>query len=64
MRHQGIGKWWAAIDEEKWLKRPRFKKHLNKIWKKGYGDRRQEIVFIGLKNQMNKEAIKKQLDDF
>ena len=31
---------------------------------KEYGDRRQEIVFIGLKNQMNQSAIENQLDQY
>ena len=35
-----------------------FRLNINKIWAKGYGDRRQEIVFIGLKNEMNESLIK------
>ena len=62
VRHQGIGKWWAAVDEERWPEGKEFRENINKIWVKGYGDRRQEIVFIGLKNQMDKNLIKNQLD--
>ena len=62
VRHQGIGKWWAAVDNEKWPEGKKFRENINKIWVKGYGDRRQEIVFIGLKNQMDKNLIKHQLD--
>ena len=62
VRHQGIGKWWAAVDEEQWPEGKEFRENINKIWVKGYGDRRQEIVFIGLKNQMDKNLIKNQLD--
>tara|TARA_X000000950_G_scaffold282331_1_gene380937 strand:+ start:1227 stop:2441 length:1215 start_codon:yes stop_codon:yes gene_type:complete len=62
VRHQGIGKWWAAVDEEQWPEGKKFRENINKIWVKGYGDRRQEIVFIGLKNQMDKNLIKNQLD--
>ena len=62
VRHQGIGKWWAAVDEEQWPEGKDFRENINKIWVKGYGDRRQEIVFIGLKNQMDKNLIKNQLD--
>ena len=64
VRHQGIGRWWAAVEDDKWPTDPNFKKNLNSIWVKGYGDRRQEIVFIGLKNQMQKKLIKSTLDEF
>ena len=33
------------------------------MWVKDYEDRRQEIVFIGLKNQMNNDLIKNKLDN-
>tara|TARA_Y100001954_G_scaffold204793_1_gene226387 strand:+ start:41 stop:1252 length:1212 start_codon:yes stop_codon:yes gene_type:complete len=64
VRHQGIGKWWAAVNEEQWPDDKSFRLNINKIWAKGYGDRRQEIVFIGLKNEMNESSIKNKLDGF
>ena len=64
VKNQGIGKWWAAVPEEKWPDDKNFKENINKIWVKDYGDRRQEIVFIGLKNQMNSNMIKTKLDGF
>ena len=64
VRHQRIGKWWASVPEEKWPDDKNFKENINKIWAKGYGNRRQEIVFIGLKNQMNEKILKDKLDGF
>ena len=54
----------AAVDEEQWPDSKDFRENINKIWVKGYGDRRQEIVFIGLKNQMNQKFIKSKLDEY
>ncbi len=63
VRHQGIGRWWAAVPEEQWPREGNLKNSINKVWVKDYGDRRQEIVFIGLKNQMNNDLIKNKLDN-
>ena len=35
---------------------------VKQYWCDDYGDRRQEIVFIGLKAEMSEENIRKQLD--
>jgi G3E family GTPase len=62
VRHQGIGRWWAAIPKNQWPDGENFENVIKQYWTKDYGDRRQEIVFIGLSAQMDKEAIKKSLD--
>ncbi len=64
VKHQGIGRWWAAVSESQWPTDEIFKKKLNNIWIKGYGDRRQEIVFIGLKNQINENSIRNKLNSY
>ena len=62
VRHQGIGRWWAAIPKNQWPAGGDFENVIKEYWTKDYGDRRQEIVFIGLKDQMSEVDVKKQLD--
>ncbi len=62
VRHKGIGRWWAAIDKKNWPTGDDFDNIIKKYWTDDYGDRRQELVFIGLVNQMNENNIRKRLD--
>ena len=62
VRHQGIGRWWAAIPKESWPESADFAKVLKQYWDKDYGDRRQEIVFIGLKSEMDEQKLRARLD--
>lgn len=62
VRHQGIGRWWAAIPKNRWPDSPDFEEVIKKYWSEDYGDRRQEIVFIGLKDQMDEKSIRQKLD--
>ena len=62
VRHHGIGRWWASIPKNQWPDGEDFEANISQNWTADYGDRRQEIVFIGLKDQMDQAKIKKQLD--
>ena len=39
-----------------------FEENISLHWSNDYGDRRQEIVFIGLKGEMDEAAIREKLD--
>jgi len=62
IRHQGIGRWWVSVPKNRWPSGPDFQDMLAQYWSSEYGDRRQEIVFIGLKGEMDEAAIRKRLD--
>jgi G3E family GTPase len=59
-RHGMAGIWWSALDETQWPEdadqRARIRKNVDGPW----GDRRQELVFIGM--EMNEAEIRAQLD--
>lgn len=62
VKHQGIGRWWAAIPKNKWPAGDEFEKIISAYWSDDYGDRRQEIVFIGLVGQMDETDLRQRLD--
>lgn len=50
------GKWWAAVPEDQWdVEDPQMMDLIQENWEKPYGDRRQELVFIG--TGINKDHI-------
>ena len=61
-RHKGIGRWWVSIPKNRWPDKVAVEKVVKQYWTKEYGDRRQEIVFIGLKDQINENVLRKKLD--
>lgn len=63
IRHQGLGVWWSSIDKREWPDSPEFEDMLTKHWDEKSGDKRQEIVFIGLKEAIDIDAIKTKLND-
>ena len=63
LRHHGIGVWWASLDEDQWPNTEEFEQLRKDRWHELSGDRRQEIVFIGLKDEINEEHIRSSLDE-
>lgn len=55
------GFWWSAVPRMYWPRQPQFQVMLARNWTATWGDRRQEIVFIGV--NLPKEEISAALDD-
>jgi len=55
------GRWWATIPKAQWPENPRIHGYVAERWREPYGDRRQELVFIGI--DVDKAAISVALDD-
>ncbi len=60
VRNEAIGFWWDALPRERWPENPEWRTELRKHWHKVWGDRRQEIVFIG--RDMDEAWIRAELD--
>ena len=59
-RNEAMGFWWAAVPPHRWPDHPQWRKTIERNWHKAYGDRRQELVFIG--SNMDAAALRAQLD--
>ena len=59
-RTEAAGFWWAAVAKSEWPDEQEQCEEIVKLWKKPYGDRRQEIVIIG--QDMDQAALTKRLD--
>ncbi len=59
-RHSAAGLWWAVVGRGEWPTDPESRKLIDAKWVEGVGDRRQEIVFIGI--GMDQAAITQSLD--
>jgi len=59
-RTGAMGYWWAAVPKERWPDHPEWRAMLASHWVPGWGDRRQELVFIG--TGMDEAAIRAGLD--
>lgn len=58
--HQAAGLWWSALDEKQWPKEPDSRQLLLDKMIEPYGDRRQELVFIGV--DMDQQQMMNQLN--
>lgn len=54
------GLWYAVLPEEEWPTEPQDRKMIDDAWQEGVGDRRQELVIIGV--HIDREAIRSGLD--
>lgn len=60
VRNEAMGFWWAAIPKERWPDHPEWRAAIEKNWSEVWGDRRQEIVFIG--RGMDRAELTRRLD--
>ena len=54
-----LGGWWASVPQEHWPRHPEALAEVAAKWQDPWGDRRQELVFIG--TQMDEAALRAQL---
>ena len=55
-----LGTWWASVPKERWPDHESARAYLRQHWQEPWGDRRQEIVFIGA--GIDWPALKTRLD--
>ena len=59
-RTEAMGFWWAAVPRSRWPDHSEWQTILNRNWHSVWGDRRQELVFIG--TELDEAAIRAALD--
>ncbi len=59
-RTSPLGRWWAAVPPAQWPDQPDWRRMVAGHWHEVWGDRRQELVFIG--TEMDEAAIRAALD--
>ncbi|KEJ88716.1 GTP-binding protein [Sulfitobacter donghicola] len=55
-----MGTWWATVPKDRWPEDPVARAYMSQHWEEPWGDRRQEIVFIG--TGIDWTALKARLD--
>ncbi|WP_159951217.1 GTP-binding protein [Rhizobium sp. 18065] len=61
VRTSRMGRWWASVPKQNWPDDPGFHKAMAPYLDKEWGDRRQEIVFIGA-DPMDETQLRAELD--
>lgn len=61
VRTEAMGYWWAAVPRKNWPEDDDLVQRIRKGWHEQWGDRRQELVFIGT-GEMDRELITAELD--
>lgn len=61
LRHEAAGLWWAAVPKDRWPDDPQWRKAVMANWASSYGDRRQELVFIGTP-EMDRQELEQGLN--
>ncbi|MEO1378947.1 MAG: GTP-binding protein, partial [Pseudomonadota bacterium] len=55
-----MGTWWATVPKERWPEHSSVLSYIEQHWSEPWGDRRQELVFIG--SDIDWPALKEKLD--
>jgi G3E family GTPase len=61
MNIEPVGRWWAASPRSQWPTDAATRQQLEERWREPYGDRQQEIVFIGDRH-LDESAVREALD--
>jgi len=61
MNIEPVGQWWAASPRATWPADPDLRRQIDAQWQAPWGDRHQEIVFIG-DQHLDEAAVRKALD--
>lgn len=59
MQHGLAGRWWASVPEQEWPEE--YLQDIQSQWAEPYGDRRQELVFIG--QNVDADKVRQELND-
>ncbi len=55
------GRWWASLPRDEWPEEASAQEEIDRLHEEPYGDRRQELAFIG--TRLDRDALQRKLDD-